>query len=430
MPYDSFLLDPFLLFITGFCMAWIASKRPPHVRPLIFRLMFVVTMIIYWGTSVSLYFDLEWTRWLWEMCGAATGRDWMLNSGVFHFDYVHPSITTHVVSFLIFTTYPFWLILGWVLGTPQLHRGEELGWPRWRGKKLRQEVWYGTATDAQTGHGLWLHAETVAPPDAPAYAHGWAAFFPVNGAPILSHFGPHPVDTHKHWFATADSQLDGQKWEGQTPRISWQLQQTLRTPPLFVFPRWLWDTELLPGAMTVLDPRAQWAGQVQVDGEVVLFSGNAGMARIFGHGSAERWTWLHADLGDGAVLDIVAAVSTRPGLRNLRPLPFVRLRYREEEWPRAPLLAALTAFRCETTLPKWTLDGQVGARRLQGEVTLPPERCVQVAYRDPDGRRATCTNSERADAIVLLEHKRAGAWHVEGRWALAGTAHAEVGLRE
>ncbi len=429
MPYDSFLLDPLLLLFTGWCVSLLLSRQRVHIRPVVMKGTVIVTLIVYWGTSVSLYFDLEWTRWLWEMCGAETGRDWMLNSGIFHFDYRHPTWLTHLLSFLIFLTYPIWILWGLAVGTPDLKDGQELGWPRWHGKKLRQEVWYGTATDAQTGHGLWLHAETVSPPDAPAYAHGWAAFFPVKGAPVIAHFGPHAVDTSTHWFATSDCTLGPTLWEGETPRIQWQLQQKLRTPPLFVFPRWLWEMELLPGAMVVLDPQAHWSGQLKVDGEVVLFAGNAGMARIYGHGSAERWTWLHADLGDGAALDVVAAVSTRPGLKNLRPLPFVRLRFGGQDWPPMPLVAALTAFRCETTLPEWKLEGQVGDRRLNVHVTLPPERCVVVGYKDPDGRAATCTNSERADATVVLEHRRKGAWHVEQRWQLDGTAHAEVGLR-
>ena len=34
--------------------------------------------------------------------------------------------------------------------------------PRWRGQQGRLEVWYATATDTETGTGIWVHGETVA----------------------------------------------------------------------------------------------------------------------------------------------------------------------------------------------------------------------------------------------------------------------------
>ena len=429
MPYDSFLIDPFLLFLTGLGAGWLAVRLPIARRSPFLKGTVVVTLLVYWGTSISRYFDLEWTRWLWEMCGSASGRDWMLNSGIFHFEFKNPGWLTHVLSALIFATYPLYLLVGLALGTPRLKLGLELGLPRWHGRAGRQEVWYGTATDPATGNALWLHAETVAPPASPPYAHGWAAFFPHDGPPVLSHFGPHAHTPGPHWFATDDATLSATAWQGQTPRIIWDLQQKLGAPPLLPFPRWLWEMEVLPGTMAVLDPQAQWSGHLTVDGVAIPFAGNAGLARIYGHGSAARWTWLHADLGEGAVLEVVSAVSMRPGLARLRPLAFVRLRWQGQDWPRWPLVAALTAFRCDPALPQWTLTGQVGAQRLHATVTLPPERCVVVPYRDPDGRTATCTNSERADVRVEVSRREGGAWRVVKAWDLQGTGHAEVGVR-
>ncbi|MBV8234577.1 MAG: hypothetical protein JO075_02635, partial [Acidimicrobiia bacterium] len=80
-------------------------------------------------------------------------------------------------------------------------------------------------------------------------------------------------------------------------------------------------------------------------------------------------------------------------------------------------------------LPTWTVRGRVGRRRLQVTVTQPAEACVAVPYTDPDGATATCTNTERADVEVVLERRSGGAWAIERRWELDGTAHAEVGTR-
>ncbi len=46
------------------------------------------------------------------MCRAASGRDWMLNSGVFKFDWKAAGPRTHKISAAIFATYPLWLWLG------------------------------------------------------------------------------------------------------------------------------------------------------------------------------------------------------------------------------------------------------------------------------------------------------------------------------
>src|SRR5689334_13066887 len=62
------------------------------------------------------------------------------------------------------------------------------GRPRWRGQPGRLEVHYLTATDHETGAGVWLHHEVVAPPTGDAYAHGWLTTFPADGPPTCTRF--------------------------------------------------------------------------------------------------------------------------------------------------------------------------------------------------------------------------------------------------
>ena len=54
---------------------------------------------------------------------------------------------------------------------------------------------------------------------------------------------------------------------------------------------------------------------------------------------------------------------------------------------------------------------------------------MALDYTDPDGAAATCTNSERADAEIVLQRWDDG-WRDDRRWSLRGTAHAEVGTRD
>jgi hypothetical protein len=281
---------------------------------------------------------------------------------------------------------------------------------RWRGQPHRLEVWYATITDGATGTGVWLHHELVAPADgSQPYTHGWKALFPPDGAPISARYGPDPVSS-------------------PDPDALWGVKFGDGGTPLYPFPRWAWEREVLPGAQVVPLPSAPAEGTVEVgDERLELRDATGNLARIYGHGNAERWGWLHANLGGGDVLEVVAGVPHRRGLSRLPPVPMVQLRVGGHDWPRDPLAAA-PLFRAKLGLPHWRIRGTVGRRRLRVEVDIPPDRAVAMAYADPDGAPATCTNSERADAEIVIERWRR-RWEIERHWSLRGTAHAEIGTR-
>ncbi|MEV6833769.1 hypothetical protein AB0N17_04480 [Streptomyces sp. NPDC051133] len=310
--------------------------------------------------------------------------------------------------------------------------------PRWRGERGRTEVWYTTITDPHTGSGLWLHHELVAPADgSEPYAHGWAAVFPQDGPVRHARFGPARWTDAKSGFSAdgvtvRPGRLTGSAADGA---LRWDLTERPMAGPLFTFPRWSWNRSLLPAAQMLPAARAGYDGTFRYDGTTLTLSTAPGAsARIYGHGNARRWAWLHADLGAGDVLEIVAAVSMRPGLRRLPPLVFLRLRHNGRRWPRRPERSAVGwagagRFRARIGLPTWEVTGRAGLRRIRVEVTQPADRTLALDYTDPDGRQATCRNSERADVHVLLERWWFGGWRPEAEWTLDGTAHAEVGTR-
>ena len=117
--FDSFLIDPFLLIIAGLIIAYVAARSAKNFfsRKKIIRILDFITLIIFWGVSFSLYFNLSIFSWIWNMVGAQSGRDWMLNSGVFHFQFTNQSMTTNLIAGFIFALYPLWLILGVKIGT-------------------------------------------------------------------------------------------------------------------------------------------------------------------------------------------------------------------------------------------------------------------------------------------------------------------------
>ena len=298
--------------------------------------------------------------------------------------------------------------------------------PRWRGQPGRLEVWYSTLTDGATGTGFWLHHELVAPLQGEPHAHGWVAAFPLDGPPAVERFGPAPVSPGGTGFDAADVRADDRRLHGAAGSAEWDLSVRSDGPPLFTFPRRVWESELLPAAQVVPQPTASYDGSLRLGGRSWQLSGARGAsARIFGHGNAKRWGWLHADLGDGDVLEIVTAVSRRPGLSALPPLAFVQLRHDGVDWPANPLAAA-PLFRTRLDGPLWSVSGVVGRRRLRVEVRQDPARTLRVGYVDPDGATASCFNSEVATCLVRLDRWR-GGWRTEHEWDVP--AHAEVGTR-
>jgi hypothetical protein len=137
---------------------------------------------------------------------------------------------------------------------------------------------------------------------------------------------------------------------------------------------------------------------------------------------------LHADLGGGDVLEVVAATARRPVMRNLPPLPLVQLRIDGHDWPRDPLAVA-PLLRAHIEDHAFRIHGIVGRQRLDVSVRLAPERCVTVGYVDPDASTATCLNSEAADATVRIDRLTTRGWTQSRSWTLDGTAHAEIGTR-
>jgi hypothetical protein len=107
----SFLIDPPWLYATGVAYGRLMPERTHAARA-----VHTATATAFLATSISLYLDRPWTRPIWRACRAESGRDWMLNSGVFKFDHRRAGLRAHVISALLFVTYPWWLLLGEKVG--------------------------------------------------------------------------------------------------------------------------------------------------------------------------------------------------------------------------------------------------------------------------------------------------------------------------
>jgi hypothetical protein len=277
---------------------------------------------------------------------------------------------------------------------------------------------------------MWVHHERIAPTDGERYAHGWIALFPPDDAPVVERYGPEPYGEPDDgmWFTSASAAVGPGRFRGTGAANSeWNLEWSGAQRPMWTLPKGVWARELLPSAHVVLAPKAELTGKVTVAGRGLTLAGGGAVAHIYGHGNAQRWGWLHADLDDDTSLEIVAAVARRPGMRALPPLAFVQLRRNGEDWPGDPLLTA-ALFRTRLSSPTWRVRGVLGRTRLTVTVNQPEGRCVRLDYTDPNGDGAVCTNTERADVEVKLDRWK-GRWITEAEWSVEGTAHSELGTR-
>ncbi|MBS4728627.1 hypothetical protein MSM1_09875 [Mycobacterium sp. SM1] len=307
------------------------------------------------------------------------------------------------------------------------HNAEAAAAPRWRGQPGRLEAWYATLSDPLTHAGMWVHYETIAPAASlaragrTAYAHGWVTWFPVGGPPRTERFGPVPARPAAGiaWFQAAGAHAAPEELGGRAGSIAWALSWKDTGAPLWTFPRIAWEREVLPGAQVVIAPTADFTGSVSV-GDVThhVERWQGGVAHVYGRGNAKRWGWIHADLGDGDVLEAIIAVPRTPAVLRLAPMAFIRCRIDGKDWP----AMGLPSIRMRTTLGlrHWQLAGHIGRRYVLVRVDQPESRCVSLQYTDPDGARAVCTNTEQADIYVEIGDRR---------WSVLGAGHAEVGLR-
>lgn len=109
-PTVAFLIDPPLLVAAGAAIE--AGTEDARTAGRLEKLVLGVFLT----TSVSLYLNLGWTRWMWRLCRTESGRDLMLNSWVFHMEHARPRAKVHAISAGIFATYPLWIRLGRRIG--------------------------------------------------------------------------------------------------------------------------------------------------------------------------------------------------------------------------------------------------------------------------------------------------------------------------
>ena len=110
----SFIIDPPLLIGLALISCYIGNKTKEKTSLPIDRILLIFMLCTIWFLSGSLYLNMEYMDWFWlPMYPAVTsGRDFMINSGIFSFEAVDTTGLIDIISFCLMAIYPLWVYLG------------------------------------------------------------------------------------------------------------------------------------------------------------------------------------------------------------------------------------------------------------------------------------------------------------------------------
>lgn len=116
----AFWMDPFLLIGFGIIIAVLTKRFAPQ-NPHAVYVLSVFTMLITYFVAIGLFVNLEIFEPLWEVLGAETGTEYMINGIILPIaepGRIWQDLTSVqlFVSILIFTIYPVFLGVGVALG--------------------------------------------------------------------------------------------------------------------------------------------------------------------------------------------------------------------------------------------------------------------------------------------------------------------------
>jgi hypothetical protein len=315
---------------------------------------------------------------------------------------------------------------------------------QWDGSPGHYEVYYLSATDPGSGHGLWIRYTMRAPlHGAPACAL-WFMAMHRDGS-RLARKATRPIEEltaqdEPFHLTLAGADLSDRGMAGQLEDVAWELSWDPSLPPAEHVHPLVRRTGVAQTLLTLVHPDLAISGTVRFDGrELVLDGARGGQAHLWGSKHAARWAWAHAnDLRGldgsprpGAYIDGVSVYVPRLG-RELGPSTPIVGRFGGRDFRSTdPVRVVRNPSRFGLT--SWHFEARDGNRRVVGEVAAPRETLVGVTYHDPDGDPAYCYNSEVASMRLFVWDRTARGrfgWTLRDTLVADGTTHFEYAQRE
>jgi hypothetical protein len=307
---------------------------------------------------------------------------------------------------------------------------------QWDGSPGHYEVYYLTATEPESGVGVWIRYTMLAKLDGERTCSLWVMAMDPDGPP-LARKETWPAE---RMVAAADpfrlelagAELTGTGMRGAFADVAWDLTWAPGRGYEHVHPL-LRRAKVAKTILTLPHGDVPVSGTVTLPDRTLTFDAvHGGQAHLWGSKHAKRWAWAHCgdfETPEGervpdTFLDGVSVIVPRFG-RDIGPsTPVVGRLFGEDLAATSPL--RVTRAPSRFALTSWSFEVRDGARRVAGKVDAPRASLVGVTYTDPDGEHAYCYNSEAASM-------RLSVWDGDtfrGTLVSRGRAHFEYAQRE
>lgn len=110
----TFLIDPPLLIIFGYVSFVIGNALKHKTRLPISKALVIFSLCTIIFTSSSLYLNMGYVDFFWLpfVPVVSSGKDLMINSGIFSFESTNTAGLIDALAFLQIAIYPIWIYLG------------------------------------------------------------------------------------------------------------------------------------------------------------------------------------------------------------------------------------------------------------------------------------------------------------------------------
>jgi hypothetical protein len=284
---------------------------------------------------------------------------------------------------------------------------------QWDGGPGHYEVYYLSATDADSGVGLWIRYTMRSPLTGTGECSLWFMAMDRDGS-RFARKATYPIDAlmaepEPFRLNLAGADLTDRGMAGAFADVAWELLWEPSLPAAEHVHPLLRRAGVAKTLLVLAHPDLAVSGTVRFAGrDLVLDGARGGQAHLWGSKHAARWAWAHAnDLRSvegeprpGTYLDGVSVFVSRFG-RELGPSTPVVGRFGDHDF-RSTSPLHVTRNPSRFGLTSWRLEAREAKRKVIAEVDAPRDSLVGVTYHDPDGDLAYCYNSEVASMRLFI----------------------------
>ena len=314
---------------------------------------------------------------------------------------------------------------------------------QWDGGPGHYEVYYLSATDVDSGVGLWIRYTMRSPLEGTGECSLWFMAMDRDGS-RFARKATYPIDAlvaepEPFRLTLAGADLSDRGMAGAFEDVAWELLWEPSLPAAEHVHPLLRRAGIAKTLLVLAHPDLAVSGTVRFAGrDLVLDGARGGQAHLWGSKHATRWAWAHAnDLRSvegeprpGAYLDGVSVFVPRFG-RELGPSTPVVGRFGDHDF-RSTSPLYVTRNPSSFGLTTWHFEARDGKRKVIGEVDAPRDSLVGVTYQDPDGDLAYCYNSEVASMRLFVWDRTSRGrfgWVLRDTLEADGNAHFEYAQR-